>query len=110
MFNYNHGTVWQIPNPLTFFLPFLEKDSTLYVAAVRGLLAFRNSLFTLDDHNVAWNGCMFDVSAKVDVTIDSLSLKIESTGMQGVEVFYKTGTHIGFELQDSFWTFGEATL
>ncbi len=51
----------------------------------------------------SFNGNMFDVVAKNDVTLRSVQCNL-SSGAHTIEVFYKTGTYVGFETNMSAWT------
>ncbi len=54
---------------------------------------------------------MFDIIADSALIIDSLSTKIYTYGSQGVEIYYKHGSHHGFETNASAWTlWGTTTL
>ncbi|MEM6263975.1 MAG: PKD domain-containing protein [Bacteroidota bacterium] len=88
-----------------FQTPNLNQSQTYYVDGVRGKLQFDGSLATFDNANVRWNGTAFDLVALQDtLTLDSLGVKIFDTGLQGVEVFYKSGTYRGFEIDANAWT------
>ena len=81
----------------------LLADETVYAEAVRGPLHFSKSLFTTDISSTNWNGIMFDIAAIDSITIDSLALKINSTGTQGVVAYYKPGPYLGSEMNAVDW-------
>lgn len=74
-----------------------------YAAAVRGPLFYSEALETVSNTTTNWNGIMFDVVAHVPLTIDSLRLRINSTGPQSVVAFTKVGTHIGAQNNAVAW-------
>ena len=76
----------------------------VYAQAVAGELFFKESLFTRDATNRTWNGIMFDLMGSDDILIDSLDIKVFSTGSeQLIDVFWKQGSHLGFENDSSAW-------
>ncbi|MCR9171433.1 MAG: GDSL-type esterase/lipase family protein [bacterium] len=85
-------------------LPFVDTTSLYYVQVVRGDLFYKESLATSLNSNINFNGTMFDLVATDSIVVDSFDVKINSPGMQGVEVFYKQGTHLGFETNAAAWT------
>jgi Secretion system C-terminal sorting domain len=87
----------------SFTIQDIQGDTTVFAESVSGLLAYRNSMMTTDISNINWNGCMFDIIAKKDLTIDSFYLKIFSTGMQKVTVYAKPGSYKGSELIANDW-------
>ncbi|MEM9023666.1 MAG: T9SS type A sorting domain-containing protein, partial [Bacteroidota bacterium] len=85
-------------------LPVNPPYQTRYPEAVRGNLWFDNSLPTLKNTNINWNGVTFDIVASDTVTIDSLSLKINSTGNQAVIAYYRMGSEQGQGMDPAAWT------
>ncbi len=64
-----------------------------------------NNLFTTNAAGNGNNGIMFDIDAKLEaVEIQSFDTYFSSPGMQEVRIYYKNGTHIGFDDNDSLWT------
>ena len=88
----------------SFSLGSLSSDTSLFAEAVRGNLFFSDFVETTYQSNINWNGCMFDITVTDSLTIDSFALKINSLGSQTVEVYTKTGSHIGFETNSGAWT------
>ncbi len=82
----------------------LSADSTVYAQAIRGNLYFSDSLKTLDDGGINWNGAMFDIVASEDLVIDSIDVFVESIGTQQMNVYAKQGSHLGFETNATAWT------
>lgn len=77
----------------------------VFAQAVAGDLFFKESLFTRDATNRTWNGIMFDLIGLNDILIDSLDIKVFSTGSgQLIDVFWKQGGHLGAENDSSAWT------
>lgn len=83
----------------------LSTSSTFYAEAVRGDFVFRNELLTRTNSNVNWNGTMFDLVADSNLVLDSFDLKITTTGSQIVDVYTRTGTHLGYETNSGAWSF-----
>ena len=50
-----------------------------------------------------WSGNMFDLSSTDAITVDSLTCNL-AAGTWTVEVYYKTGTHVGSETTSGAWT------
>ncbi|MEM7036059.1 MAG: GDSL-type esterase/lipase family protein [Bacteroidota bacterium] len=88
----------------TYTTPPLSASTTYYVEAVRGDFVFRNSLMTTNTSNINWNGTMFDIVADSNLVIDSLALKVNSTGSQAVMVYTQSGSYTGFEGNAAAWT------
>jgi hypothetical protein len=64
---------------------------------------------TFEESVYAFRGIMFDVVASKDISIRGLSTTLLNTDAT-VEIFYKTGTHDGFQTNAGAWTsLGEAT-
>ncbi len=103
------------PNPIwegsLLNIPFLSATTSYYAQTVRGNLYYSDDLHTSLNSNIDFNGTMFDLVASDSLVVDSFDVKIASTGTQVVEVFYKTGTHIGFETDPLAWnSLGSATV
>lgn len=58
---------------------------------------------TFANNNSCGGGNMFDVTALTDITLDSIACNM-SAGTSTVGIYYKTGTHIGFETTAGAWT------
>lgn len=84
------------------FSPPNSRD-TLYVEAVKGPLHFSNKFDLTQATNIDFNGYMFDIIAKDSVVIDSLSIPLLSTGIQGIQIYYKKGSYKSFEGIPSSW-------
>lgn len=110
-FWYDDTTAAPILNNELLTLPFIDTTSVFYAQVVRGDLFYKESLHTTLNSNINFNGTMFDLVASDSIVIDSFDVKIVSPGMQGVEVFYKSGSHLGFETDASAWTYyGNTTV
>jgi lysophospholipase L1-like esterase len=79
-------------------------SQTYYPEAVRGNLYFEHSLATSTNTTTNWNGMMFDIVASDTITIDSLATKMNSLGLQNVVAYLRTGSHIGYENNNTAWT------
>lgn len=64
---------------------------------------------TLMGNNNNQDGIMFDIEAINDVTIDLFSGNLCGVGPYDMEIYYKVGTHIGFEASPGDWTFVGST-
>lgn len=51
----------------------------------------------------SFNGNMFDIVARDDLTIDGFDVNI-ATGSQTIEIYYKSGSYSGFETNSAAWT------
>ena len=87
---------------LSYTPPFLSPGNyTYYVSAGRG--ALDNFLQTTFAAGNGQSGVMFNVGAKRTVIVDSFEVSIDA-GTHLVEVYYKTGTYVGFETNAGAWT------
>ncbi|NNC85704.1 MAG: T9SS type A sorting domain-containing protein [Bacteroidia bacterium] len=82
----------------------LSSSTTYYAEGVRGDLFYKNSIFTREQTGINFNGYMFDVFASTDLVIDSMDVKFNSSGPQIVELYTKSGSHLGFDTLPSAWT------
>jgi len=94
------GNILGVGNSLVVNSPF----QTYFPEAVRGNLWFDNSLFTLSNTNVNWNGVTFDIVATDTITIDSLLIKVNSTGNQTVVAYNRMGSQAGQAMNAAAWT------
>lgn len=83
----------------------LLASTTFYAEAIRGDFVFRNELLTRTNNNVNWNGAMFDLVADSNLVLDSFDLKVTTVGNQIVDVFTRSGTHLGYETNSGAWSF-----
>jgi len=86
-----------------FNLTNLTSDSTVYVQGATAPFTFLDSINTDQISNINWNGVMFDVIANNSIILDSLSCKLNSVGLQTVEIYYCLGSHLGKETNISAW-------
>ncbi len=82
----------------------LSQNTTYKASAVKGGLFFQESLFTRSSTSTNFNGIMFDLVAKTDLEIDSLALKVQSTGKLVVHGYFRNGSKNGFEDSAQAWT------
>ena len=54
--------------------------------------------------NNSQDGIMFDIEAIIDVTVTAFSANLCDAGPYDMEIYTKTGTHIGFEANAGAWT------
>ena len=79
-------------------------SQTYFCESIRGNLFFEESLFTTSTTTTNFNGIMFDVIALDTITVDSLMIRINTIGQQGVVAYKKMGSHFGYEMNSSAWT------
>ena len=82
----------------------VDSSSVWYAEVARGDLFYRGDIFTTAQSNINWNGVMFDLVASQTLTIDSIDIKIATIGWQQIEIYSKTGSYIGFELDTTPWS------
>ena len=96
-------------SPIAFgpgwWTPPLFNTTTYYAEALRGDYVYRNSLASANSTNINFNGTMFDLVADSALVLDSIGIKINTLGTQGVDVFTRSGSHLGYETNASAWTF-----
>ncbi|MCF8465433.1 MAG: gliding motility-associated C-terminal domain-containing protein [Flavobacteriales bacterium] len=63
-----------------------------------------NPLSTLYAENNGQDGIMFDINAIVDVTITGFDFNMGATTPYNMEIYFKAGTHVGFEMTPGAWT------
>ena len=81
----------------SLFLNNVTSSQTYFCESVRGNLFFENSLFTTSTTTTNYNGIMFDIVAIDKITIDSLMLRINTIGQQGIVAYKRTGTYMSFQ-------------
>jgi len=107
--NFSGGS--PIDSGMVYHTPQLSATTSYYPQIVRGNLFFSDSVLTQKNSSINWNGCMFDLVAHEDIIIDSLDVKIHSTGNQGIQVYKKPGSYLGYETDNFAWTLlGEDTV
>ncbi|MEL7532885.1 MAG: GDSL-type esterase/lipase family protein [Bacteroidota bacterium] len=105
VFWYDDPTSSQIIGQGTSFnTPLITAPQTWYAQAIRGDLFYRNSLRSTLNSNINFNGTMFDLLPSVDMIVDSFGVKINTLGPQDVEIYYKSGSYQGSELDPTAWT------
>ena len=77
-------------------------STTIYYA--EAISTTVDSLFTTLNAGYIVNGSMFDITALNAITIDGLSMHFSSPGSTTVEVWYRSGTFVGFESSTTGWT------
>jgi lysophospholipase L1-like esterase len=88
----------------------ISSTTTLFAEAIRGNLFFDDSLKTTTSSTTNWNGAMFDLVAHDNIIVDSFQLKINTLGVQEVELYTKPGTHLGYETNSTPWTYRGSVL
>ncbi len=91
----------------TLTLPSVSSADTFYAESSTGSTA-GDSLQTPFTSGNAQNGVMFDILTKNNIiTINRFEANLDPTYFTGpgnFAVYYKTGTHVGFELNSGAWT------
>lgn len=77
--------------------------TTLVFASVKMQAQCGNTLTTPWTWNNGQAGIMFAVSAKNSIVIDSFDINWDA-GTYGYQIYYKTGTFIGFDVTPGAWT------
>lgn len=93
-----------IDSGFVFHTLVLSGTTSYYPQIIRGHLFFADSLLTQENSNVNWNGCMFNLVAHEDIIIDSLGIKINSTGYQGIQMHIRQGAYEGYENDPFAWS------
>ncbi|MCB0733346.1 MAG: PKD domain-containing protein [Bacteroidetes bacterium] len=89
-----------------FVTPYLDKTTTFYVENSRATENSFTSSAGLYRFNAAPNGpgSMFDLSAKNEIIIDSISQHFAYAGTYIMNIYYKSGTYKGSEYNSGAWT------
>ena len=82
----------------------IQNDSVLYVQAVSGNLKYLGKLETNSIATINYNGNMFNLVAKEDITINNFEIRIASLGMNPYNIYTKTGKYQGYENTSSAWS------
>ena len=82
----------------------LSNDTSLYIQGVSGDLKYRDALFTTSDKNINFNGNMFDLYPKTDLSLDHIEIKTDDTGFIPVNIYVKSGSYKGYEQSPLDWT------
>jgi GEVED domain/MAM domain, meprin/A5/mu/Immune inhibitor A-like, MAM domain/Ig-like domain CHU_C associated/Secretion system C-terminal sorting domain len=93
------GNALSSNNPFT--TPVLYDTTIYWVEAYGGI---QDTLGTTWVGGNGSNGNMFDVTALNQITIDSFACNLQTTLLETMEVYYKSGTYSGFETNSSAWT------
>lgn len=81
----------------------LVKDSSLFAQGVTGRLTYHNSLKTLEDANINFQGNMFNLLPSKDVTLEKLEVRLSGTGPTPINIYIKSGSYRGFEDLPASW-------
>jgi len=79
-----------------------SSTTTYYAEASAG--GNNDTITTTFVHGNSQNGNMFDVTVLQDITVSSFDINLETSATADVAVYYKSGTHVGFEGTPSAWT------
>lgn len=86
----------------------VNTDSS-YVSYKTNACASTNNLTTFYAQNNGQNGIMFDISATQCVAIRCFESNMDNVSTT-VEIYYKAGTHVGFQNTPGAWTFLGSTV
>ncbi|MCB9316312.1 MAG: hypothetical protein H6569_09255 [Lewinellaceae bacterium] len=84
--------------------PLLDSSKTYYVEARRGPFDFAGQLTSTTSSNRDWNGVMFELLADTTLVVDSLHVKIRTTGTQYLRMYTRNGALYGWENTAAGWT------
>ena len=80
---------------------YIGNDGGVYKGNV---LEFQDKIITSFNDNMGSGGIMFDIESVNSLDITSFGLNLYS-GQKTIYLFYKTGSHIGFETDSTVWFF-----
>lgn len=95
------GTAISVGNTLT--INNALTPTTYYAEAFDGGVLVKDSLNTLTPNN-GQVGAYFDCKPKTDVTVTGFNFVPNSSGTFTVKIYWKSGTHVGNETNNSAWT------
>ena len=87
----------------TLTIPVVNAPGTYWAEAFDGGVLVNDSLNTTAPNN-GQAGATFDIKPLEDLTITGVNFYPRSSGTFTVSVYYKTGTHQGFESNSGAWT------
>lgn len=94
----------------TTYNPTVGGTTNYWVEEVVGGVGGSSILSTPFNSNNGQRGCMFDLIATNTLTIDQFESAIYAGTTANYEIYYKAGTHVGFETNAGAWTLlGTAT-
>lgn len=81
----------------------IVNDTSLFAQGVTGRLTFVNSLKTLDDANINFQGNMFNLLPTKDLSLEKLEVRLSGTGSTPIKVYTKSGSYRGHENIPGDW-------
>lgn len=90
--------------------PLLDSSKTYFVEARRGPYDFPRQLVTTTSSNRDWNGVMFELIADTALVVDSLHVKMRTTGEQYLRLYTRNGGLYGWENTAAGWTLLDSFL
>ncbi|MGZ4043283.1 MAG: T9SS type A sorting domain-containing protein [Bacteroidia bacterium] len=78
--------------------------NTIYYAQASGTNTALNSIFTTTAAGNSSPGNMFDVVPNNNITLSAVDMSIISPGTVTVEIWYRSGSFVGFESSNAGWT------
>ncbi|MEL6675264.1 MAG: GDSL-type esterase/lipase family protein [Bacteroidota bacterium] len=88
----------------------LWQNQSLYAQAIRGNLYFDASVSTSNTTNKNWNGVMFNLIAHDSLILDSMRVKMNSTGPQQMVLYFRQGGYQGAENSPAAWTMWDTVV
>lgn len=110
----NYGTI--IPDPdLVVRLPQISEtiqhvschggsDGSITINASGNIHDARYTLTTDFSSNNGYRGVMFNINVAAPVLIRGFDVNIDEFSSQSIQIFYKSGSHVGAETNSSAWT------
>ncbi|MCE3258525.1 MAG: hypothetical protein K0S12_166, partial [Bacteroidetes bacterium] len=91
----------------TNYVPAAASTNTTFYAEANS--EFADSLFTLSNGTSSFMGQMFDIVALNSIQLNSFDVNFTGLGTASVEIWYRPGTHVGFETSNTGWTLAQTT-
>lgn len=88
----------------TTFSPVVTTTTDYWVEEVVGGSGGTQNLATPYNSNNGQRGCMFDVTATNTVTVTHFDANLYAGTTANYEIYYRAGTHVGFEANAAAWT------
>ena len=82
---------------------FMDSTNSWYYEIIRGELFYSSHLATTTNSNINWNGAMLNLVPHQDLYLDSIGIKINTLGLQNIDIYFKLGTYVGSENTPGDW-------
>lgn len=87
----------------SYAVPTVTGNTTFYAQALSSGSSL-NSIFTTTAAGNGASGNMFDVVPANNITWTGVDMSIQTAGTHSVEIWYRSGTFVGFESSNAGWT------